>query len=501
MFLFDRGGGPAGLTAAIYGVRSGISLEVIERGVAGRADLYRAPDRELSGFPGRDQRAGACGANEESGGKARSQIRPGPDAGRGVEGELKKLTLESGAVLTCDALILATGSRPSKLGVPGEVKLWGKGVSYCATCDGNFFRGQRWRWWAAATARARRPRCFRTWPRRSLSSTGASSSGRSNYIVQCALTEPNITVLWTRCWKRSRAFKRRGITVKNTKTGRDLPDAHGRVFIYVGVKPITDCLQGVIELTPEGFIKAGEDTKTSVPGIFAAGDVRQKRRPADRHRGRRRRFRDPGGGKLLHRAGIFGEVCLAALTAGARRLGRVPGGGPLQVWRSSRIFCPTWARAARSFSEDPRAPFRSMVTAFLSASMAESSIVERIKARARRSRRTSREWSGLQVTAVADQDWGEGWKKTLQPERLDPGIWIVPSFLPVPAEAKDEPMIRLDPGLAFGTGGHVTTRTASNWSPRRSAPGPARCSTRHRHRRPGHGPRRSAGRARPGPGH
>lgn len=112
------------------------------------------------------------------------------------------------------------------------------------------------------------------------------------------------------------------------------------------------------------------------------------------------------------------------------------------------------------FSEDPRSASDSqMVTAFLCAKKAGGDIQDGIRSRAKIIKdQYPGSWSELLITRVEDRDWGEEWKKGLEPIRLDPGIWIVPSFKEVPEEVGGEPMLRLDPGLAFGTGLHPTTR-------------------------------------------
>jgi len=113
------------------------------------------------------------------------------------------------------------------------------------------------------------------------------------------------------------------------------------------------------------------------------------------------------------------------------------------------------------FSESPSAPGREMVTAFLARDRVAPTTIEEIKKRCDALRsEVPGEWGELRIAEVADQDWARLWKEGLDPVRLEPGIWIVPSFKPVPAAAGDEPVIVLDPGLAFGTGAHATTRAS-----------------------------------------
>ncbi|HUT54764.1 MAG TPA: 50S ribosomal protein L11 methyltransferase [bacterium] len=135
-------------------------------------------------------------------------------------------------------------------------------------------------------------------------------------------------------------------------------------------------------------------------------------------------------------------------------------GGPLPALEVFAEFLNDLGAGGAIFSEDPAgAPGAHMVTAFLALIQANPSNVARIHKRVEEVKEQfAGAWTDLKITRVDDRDWAEEWKKGLKPERLEPGIWIVPSFLPVPAEATGEPVIRLDPGMAFGTGQHFTTR-------------------------------------------
>ncbi|HUT54763.1 MAG TPA: thioredoxin-disulfide reductase [bacterium] len=271
------GGGPAGLTAAIYGVRSGIQLEVIERGVPGGQVFIAHRIENYPGFP--DGISGPELSDRMKGQAEKLGVKIVQDRVQSVElaGEKKKLYLDGGDALTCDALIVATGSNPNKLGVPGEGKFWGKGVSYCATCDGNFFRGQRVAVVGGGDSACQEAEMLAHLAKDVYIIHRRHQFRAQEYLAQCALAEPNIHVLWDSVLEKIEGDKEvQAITLKNVKTGESTRMELEGVFIYVGMHPITEFLRGVVELTPEGYIKAGEDTKTSVPGIFAAGDVRIK---------------------------------------------------------------------------------------------------------------------------------------------------------------------------------------------------------------------------------
>jgi thioredoxin reductase (NADPH) len=271
------GGGPAGLTAAIYGVRSGIELTVIERGVPGGQIFIAHRIENYPGFP--DGISGPDLSNRMKQQAEKLGVKIINDRVRSVEvlGEVKKIVLDSGQEITCDALVAATGSNPRKLGVPGEAKFWGSGVSYCATCDGNFFRDQKVMVVGGGDSACQEATMLSHLAKEVYIVHRRNQFRAQEYLVQCALSEPNITVLWDTVLERIEGGKIvQEVFLKNVKTGEVSRLSMDGVFIYVGMHPITEFLQGVVELTPEGYVKAGEDTKTSVPGIFAAGDVRQK---------------------------------------------------------------------------------------------------------------------------------------------------------------------------------------------------------------------------------
>jgi len=188
------------------------------------------------------------------------------------------LELDSGGRVTASAVIVATGGKPKKLGVPGEEELFGRGVSYCATCDGNFYRGQEV----------------------AVIGGGDSALQEALYLSQICQTVYVVhrrkelrakKVLADRCKERVNIKLElnvqvkavlgedgvRGIGVVDKETGEERVLEVSGVFFYVGMEPVTDMVKGLVKLAEDGSIEAGEDTVTSVPGLFAVGDVRTKR--------------------------------------------------------------------------------------------------------------------------------------------------------------------------------------------------------------------------------
>ena len=271
------GGGPAGITAAIYAVRAGLDAELIERGVPG-GQVFSA-DR-IENFPGFPDGITGPELSERMHAQARklgARIVQDEVTSADLAGKEKRLELGSGDRLESEAVILATGSRPHTLGVPGEREFRGRGVSYCATCDGNFFRDLRVAVIGGGNSAVQEAHMLSHLCREVFIIHRRSQFRAQECLAQAALARPNVKAIWETVVERmegGQALER--LALRHAVTGeRSLLPVEG-AFVYVGIKPLTDLFRGQIELTPEGHIRAGDDTRTSAPGVFAAGDVRDK---------------------------------------------------------------------------------------------------------------------------------------------------------------------------------------------------------------------------------
>lgn len=276
-FMFDViivGGGPAGLTAAIYTSRAGFSTLIVEKGLLGgqAALTYR-----IDNYPGFKNISGAeLAADFESHVRASgAKIVPEEAVSLHLEGKCKTVTTRSNQY-EARSVVLALGSERRKLGVPGEEEFAGRGVSYCATCDGNFFRNKD----VAVVGGGNTAVEY---------AVGLSDLCRSVRLIyhggrlsavaslqKQMLGKPNVSVLYYQEVRRilgSQKVER--IQVEDTRTGRsDFLPADG-VFIAIGVRPNSGPV-GEALLLPGGFIAADENGVTRLPGVFAAGDLRKK---------------------------------------------------------------------------------------------------------------------------------------------------------------------------------------------------------------------------------
>lgn len=269
------GAGPAGLTAALYCGRAGFETLVLEKLSPGGQMATTNEIENYPGFPGVTDGftlAMNMSAQAESFGVKQDYAEV---TALRVEGDLKLLETTAGT-LQAKSVILAPGAAPRLLGLENENALRGKGVSYCATCDGAFYRkktvaviggGDT----AAADAVFLSSLCEKVYLVHRRDQLRASKS----YTAK--LDKPNIEFVWDSVVEEILENGRVcGIRVRNVKTDEVREIELQGVFVAVGNIPATDFVRGAVELDAAGYFTAGEDTKTNLPGVFAAGDCRRK---------------------------------------------------------------------------------------------------------------------------------------------------------------------------------------------------------------------------------
>jgi thioredoxin reductase (NADPH) len=271
------GGGAAGLVAALYAARARIETVVIERmGLGGQLSVI---DR-IENFPGFPD--GITGAD-----LAARLARQALDAGAqvvyaeatalrsGADGAPHTLVADAEA-LQARAIVLACGSSPARLGIPGEEAFVGRGVSSCATCDGDFCRGEPVVVIGGGDSAVDEAR-YLAGIASSVTLVHRRDALRAERIGQERLFAlPNVSVLWNAHVEAilgDETVRAVRVRVDGEATPRDLPAAG--VFVYAGLQPNTAWLRGAVAMDAGGHVSANERLETSVPGIFAAGDLRQ----------------------------------------------------------------------------------------------------------------------------------------------------------------------------------------------------------------------------------
>ena len=272
------GGGPAGLTAGLYTARGRLKTLLIEKGLIG--GLVTTTEW-VENYPGFEE--GIIGAEltqkmQLQATKFGLEIKQASVERVSVDGKSKTITLDDGSQLEAKALILTTGAHPRLLKIPGEDEFRGKGVSYCATCDAAFFKDNDIAVVGGGDS-AVQEAIFLTKFAKTVHIVHRRDKLRAEKILQeRAFSNPKIKFVWDSVVEKIDGDNS-GVTsllVKNVKTDENTTlDVQG-VFIYIGYNPNTEFISGLANLDKENYLITDENMSTSVPGVYAAGDVRAK---------------------------------------------------------------------------------------------------------------------------------------------------------------------------------------------------------------------------------
>lgn len=270
------GGGPAGLTAGLYTSRARLKSLLIEKGFAGGQVVTI---EWVENYPGFDEGISGIELSQRIERQAKKfglEIIQGSVAEIYLH-EIKKIVLEEGKTYKAKAVILATGANPRPLKVEGEEKYRGRGVSYCATCDGAFFKDKKIAVIGGGNS-AVEEAIFLTKFAEVVYVIHRRDQLRAAKIIQeRAFANQKIKFVWNSLVERIDGNDTvTALFLKNVKTGEvSRLDVEG-VFIYVGYNPNIGFLKGLVKLDEENYIITDEEMSTSVQGTFAAGDVRAK---------------------------------------------------------------------------------------------------------------------------------------------------------------------------------------------------------------------------------
>jgi thioredoxin reductase (NADPH) len=270
------GSGPAGYTAGIYTARANLNPLIFAGSVTAGGELMNTTEVEnFPGFPEGVQGPELMDKFEQQASKFGAQIEFEDVESLDLQGEVKTVTLASGESYKARTVIIATGSAYRELGLPNEKRLSGHGVSWCATCDGFFFKDQDIAVIGGGDS-AMEEALFLTKFARSVTVVHRRDSLRASKIMaDRALAHEKITFVWnSEVADVVGGDKVTGLRVRSTVDGTESEIAVTGVFVAIGNDPRTSLVKDVLELTPEGTIAVeGRSSKTSIPGVFAAGDV------------------------------------------------------------------------------------------------------------------------------------------------------------------------------------------------------------------------------------
>ncbi|NQS70549.1 MAG: thioredoxin-disulfide reductase [Desulfobulbaceae bacterium] len=272
------GGGPAGLTAGLYAARGRLKTLLIEKGATGGqvlitdwVDNYPGFTEGVSGFDLMDKMTAHA---DRFGLEKKFAVIASLD----LQGKIKRITLENGEVITAQSVIICTGARPKRLNIPGEHEFSGRGVSYCATCDGPFYRDQEIAVVGGGDTAIQEALHLTRFAAK-VSIIHRRDELRATKIVQeKAFCNRKIEFVWN-TQVQSIYGGQEGVNslLLRSNAGEERVLLAGGIFIFIGIQPNSDILPlDTLKTDSSGFLITDEEMATSLPGVFAAGDIRSK---------------------------------------------------------------------------------------------------------------------------------------------------------------------------------------------------------------------------------
>lgn len=270
------GGGPGGYTAALYGARAGLDTMVLEKLAAGgqmalthQIDNYPGFEEGIDGFSlGDKMKQGA----ERFGAKSTYTEVLSLE----LSGNVKKIVTADGDFYA-KAVVIATGANPRELGVERENELLGRGIHYCASCDGMFYRGKTVAVVGGGNTAAADALLLSRVAKKVILVHRRDSLRATKIYHEPLMNAENVELRWNSVITELFSDDTfRGIRLKNVATGEESTVDCDGVFVSIGRKPATELVTGQLELDKAGYIVADESTRTNIPGVFAVGDVRTK---------------------------------------------------------------------------------------------------------------------------------------------------------------------------------------------------------------------------------
>ena len=270
------GGGPAGYTAALYAARAGLKTVVLEKLSAGgqmaetsQIDNYPGFDEGIDGFELAEkmqQQAERFGAESEF--AEVTALR--------LDGQVKEIDTDEGTFYG-RTLVIATGANPRKLNLPGEKALIGRGVHYCAACDGMRYKGKTVAVIGGGNSAAADAMILSRIAKKVIIVHRRNTLRATKVYHEPLMNAPNVEFRWnSEAVQLLSDGKLTGVITRNVNTGEEFELPCDGIFISIGRAPATELAAGQLPLDASGYLIAGESTETAIPGVFAVGDVRTK---------------------------------------------------------------------------------------------------------------------------------------------------------------------------------------------------------------------------------
>lgn len=270
------GGGPGGYTAALYAARAGLSVLVLEKLSAGG---QMALTSQIDNYPGFPEGIDGFTLGEQMQAQAERfgvTTELAEVTGLELSGKLKKVESSEGTFYG-KTVVISTGASPRELGVPMERELVGRGVNYCAACDGMFYKGKTVVVVGGGNTAAADAMQLSRIAKKVILVHRRDTLRATKIYHEPLMNAPNVEFVWnSQVTELLHESKLTGVKVKDLLSGEErVIDCDG-IFVSIGRKPASRLAEGQLALDEGGYIRAGESTETSIPGVFAVGDVRTK---------------------------------------------------------------------------------------------------------------------------------------------------------------------------------------------------------------------------------
>ena len=270
------GGGPGGYTAALYAARAGMTVAVLEKLSAGGQMALTDKIENYPGFPeGIDGYELAEKMQQQAESFGAETIYAEVTAME-LQGDIKRIHSDSGSFQS-RTVVIAAGANPRKLNLPGEEELTGRGIHYCAHCDGMFYRGKTVVVVGGGNSAAADAMILSRVAKKVVLVHRRDSLRATKVYHEALRNAPNVEFRWNaQVVELLRNEKFAGIRVQDLQSGEESEIDCDAVFVSIGRVPAGGMAEGQLEMDGSGYIVAGESTQTSLPGVFAVGDVRTK---------------------------------------------------------------------------------------------------------------------------------------------------------------------------------------------------------------------------------
>ena len=274
------GAGPAGMCAAMYAGRAMLNAVVLERGFPGGELLNTELIEDYPGFEhilGRELAEKFAAHAEKFGAQFRNGVTV--TAVRKRDDGMFETVAENGDIYLSPTAIVTAGGTPVKLGVPGELEYAGKGVSYCAICDGNFFRNHTIAVVGGGDAAVEESDFLTRYASKVYLIHRRDELRASKILQQRVFENPKIEIIWDTVVDRIEGDAQglvHNLALRNVNTGAASNLAVTGIFVFIGFRPNTGIIDGHVDHDEMGYVKTDANMQTTIPGLFAAGDLRSQ---------------------------------------------------------------------------------------------------------------------------------------------------------------------------------------------------------------------------------